>query len=91
MNFILSEFNEEKIVATIDYIKQTYKMSYIIYGSIEFCEAMVRSLLPIEQNDDDKADASIGLIGRYYWAKVYCVPELPGTTGIIMPEFEREF
>lgn len=86
MNFILSEFNEEKIRAINDYTKHTYNRGSIIYGSNKFCDAMINSVLPI--NNTEATNIEAGYIGVYYGNEVYCIPELQDTMGIVMPKLK---
>lgn len=89
MNFILSEFNKEKIADIDNYIKQVYNTNSMIYGSSKFCDTMINSIFPINNTEAVATDIDIGYIGVYSGIKVYCVPELQDTTGIVIPKFKE--
>ena len=90
MDFILSEFNEEKIRTINDYIKHVYNTNSMIYGSNNFCNTMANSLLPMpEYNKRTTTDICTGYIGVYYGIEVYCIPELQDTMGMVIPKFKE--
>lgn len=90
MNFILTEFNKEKITAIDNYIKRVYNTNSMIYGSNNFCNTMANSFLPMpEYNKRTTTDICTGYIGVYYGIEVYCVPELQDATGMVIPKFKE--
>ena len=91
MDFILSEFNEEKIRTINDYIKHVYNTNSMIYGSSNFCNTMVDSFLPMPVYNKKTVNTDIvtGYIGVYYGIEVYCIPELQDTMGMVIPKFKE--
>ena len=74
MNFILSEFNKEKIIVIDDYNKHVYNTDSIIYGSSKFCDTMINSFLPIPMYNTKITDTDIGYISVYHGIEVYFHP-----------------
>ena len=82
IDFVFSEFNKEKILATKQYIIDTYNTDIILLCSFDFYRSMVASLGVLPFDDED---AQSGFMGYYYNMRVFYLSELTKTTAIIIP------
>ena len=96
-SFILNNFDKNKLLHIIYYIKTKYNKNSIIYGSTGFCTKAADAVSQTLKEDifyrilNEEEASEIGRIGVYKGTPVYCVPELNEINAFVVPDWGNYF
>jgi len=92
-SFILNNFDKNKLLHIIYYIKAKYNKNSIIYGSTGFCAKAVDEVNQTPKEDifyrilNEEEAPETRRIGVYKGTPIYCVPELNEINAFIVPDW----